>query len=98
MNSSTSVFYCDTPINDLVDPVDYEDYIVSNGARINSQLRPLLLFPSDDVAVERYEPPLRTLESSSADSAEFNNVQTSEDPYIQSIGAVAPKSLVVVKK
>lgn len=97
MNSS-SVFYCDTPINDPVDPVDYEDYIVSNGGRISSQLRPLLLFPSDDIGVERYEPPLRTLESSSADSAEFNNVQTSEDPYIQSIGAYAPKSLIVVKR
>lgn len=88
--------YCDTPINDLVDPVDYEDYIVSNSARISTHLRPILLFPSDDIQVEKFEPPLRTLESTSA--PEFNNVQTSEDPYIQSIGTYTPKSLVVVKK
>lgn len=89
-------YYCDTPINDLVDPVDYEDYIVSNSARISTHLRPILLFPSDDIQVEKFEPPLRTLESTSA--PEFNNVQTSEDPYIQSIGTYTPKSLVVIKK
>lgn len=88
--------YCDTPINDLVDPIDYEDFISSNTARIPSHLRPILFFPTDDLRVEKYEPPLRTLESTS--TPEFNNVQTSEDPYIQSIGAYAPKSLIVVKK
>ena len=91
-----SNYYCDTPINDLVDPVDYEDYIISNSARISSHLRPILLFPSDDIQVEKYEPPLRTIESDSG--PEFNNVLTSEDAYIQSIGTYAPKSLVIVKK
>src|SRR5699024_10945127 len=80
--SGLNNYYCDTPINDLVDPVDYEEYIVSNSARILTHLRPILLFPSDDILVEKYEPPVRTLESASA--PEFNNVQTSEDPYIQS--------------
>lgn len=94
--SFTSNYYCDTPINDLVDPVDYEDYIISNSARISTTLQPIVLFPSDDIQVQKYEPPLRTLESASM--PEFNNIQTSEDPYIQSIGAYAPKSLLIVKR
>ena len=93
---NVSNYYCDTPINDLVDPVDYEDYIVSNSSRISAELRPIVLFPPDDIQVEKYEPPLRTLDSAS--TPEFDNVQTFEDPFIQSIGAYAPKSLLIIKK
>lgn len=94
-SAPTSTFFCDTPINDLVDSVDYEDFIVHNQSRIPTALRDTLLFPADDIQVDKYQPPVRTLEST---SPEFNNVATLEDPYIQSIGSYAPKSQLVTKK
>lgn len=87
--------YCDTPINEFVDPVDYEDFILANNSRIPHHLKSVLLFPSDDIQVEKYQPPPRTLEPI---SPEFNNVQTSEDPYIQSIGSFTPHTQILVKK
>lgn len=87
-------YYCDTPINDLVDPIEYEQYLITNYKRITNNLRPVLLFPNDDVTVEKYQPPLRTLEPS---VPELNTVLTSEDPYIQCVGLVNCKSLIVKK-
>lgn len=94
MTTATSN-YCDTPINEFVDPVDYEDFILANNSRIPHHLKSVLLFPPDDIQVEKYQPPPRTLEPI---SPEFNNVQTSEDPYIQSIGSFTPHTQILVKK
>ncbi|OTF77624.1 dedicator of cytokinesis protein 7-like protein, partial [Euroglyphus maynei] len=97
INATGNSLYCDTSISDLVDPIDdYEDYIAKHSDRIGEQLRSVLLFPFDDVMVEKYQPPLRTLEPESV--PEFNNLRISEDPYIQCIGACNLKSLIVIKR
>lgn len=89
-----SNYYCDTPINDQVDPIDYEDYIVANVGRIPAGMHSILLFPPDDIEVEKYQPLVRTLEPTNPEI----NLHTSEDPYFQSVGTCVSKSLVVTKK
>ncbi|KAH7638366.1 dedicator of cytokinesis protein 7-like protein [Dermatophagoides farinae] len=97
INSINNSLYGDTWINDLVDPIDdYEDFVAKHSARIAEQLRSVLLFPFDDVMVEKYQPPIRTLEPESL--PEFHNLKISEDPYIQCIGACNLKSLIVIKR
>lgn len=95
-SNNNNHYYCDiTSINDLVDPIDYEEYISKNADRLDESLRLILLFPIDDIIVEKYQPTLRTLEPS---GPEFNNIKISDDPYIQCIGASNLKSLIVIKK
>ena len=89
--------FCDSPINEIVDPIDYEVFVQNNSARISSELKNLLLYPTDDVQVEKYQPPLRTLMEQSP-APEFNNLQTSDDPFVQSFSGFSSKTLMVNKK
>ena len=88
---------CDSPINEIVDPIDYEVFIQTNNGRISTDLKPLLLYPTDDVQVEKYQPPLKTLLEQSP-APEFNNLQTSDDPFVQSFSGFSSKTLMVNKK
>ena len=84
------------PFNEVIEPIDFEEFLNSNSSLISSDpLKALLVFPADDIEVNVCKRRINTIKPIIPD---FDDVSAQENPHISQCLQCYTSNWIVVNK